>query len=263
MSDWSKDDNDMREIKNQIKKANKKILKKARKRDRKEMCDPPIPLETTETIKKAVDIAEKYIDLVSCDSDCQYNVEKERLADELKHAEKIYNTAPDILEGKQRKYYNHISQKEDINFDIYQEQDVDKILKETFDKYNERFDHYLKLAEEILNEENPVRKHKLVDYLKQLDTMYITGTRNNSKKQLNIGNYKIADRMSFFYNNSIETFNTLNSMIITVIIMSNITYFCVISFYYKQFVDIIKRVLPSMLSFYLLYYTYKSNTLKQ
>lgn len=228
-TDWNPNDQNMNDITEEIKKANKKILRKARKRDKKEMCNPPIPPETTKVLNDTIQVANKYISLLECDDDCQYEKKKQELLLKKKEVENIYNTAPKQLRSIQKQYYNHISKRENIDYDTFQENNVDKLLKHKIQNYKDKFNEIIKIIENL----NITKTSEINTHIQDLKNMYVNDSSISQRKK-DTEELKVADRKAYYLNNGIYTFKILNIICIFCIFCLFVSYYIIYIYIYQQ-----------------------------
>jgi hypothetical protein len=239
------DDAAMKKMANTQQKANEELAKAAAKDT--DMCKNPrlhkVPKELEETFKKGV----KLIDTLSkegtlnCDEKCLYQKNKEKLKQDMSFAERMYKSAPKLLRDSQERYYTFTQEQEGTTYDMFQKKEVDRVLKKKIDQYQKRFNEYAKIVSLIAEESNETRKSEMKSHLQNLQTMHENEINTKENKLFESQEiYKIADRETYYLNESIVLFRTLN--IITFII-----YFACISLYFVTFLYV--------------YQEYKSTTL--
>lgn len=250
------DDAAMKKMATTQQKANEELAKAAAKDT--DMCKDPrlhqVPKELEKTFKKGVEL----IDTLSkegtlhCDEECLYQKNKEKLKQQMSFAKRMYKSAPKLLRDSQEKYYTFTQEKDGITYDMFQKKEVEKVLKAKINQYQKRFDEYAKMLSLIDEEKDETRKSEMKSHLQKLQTMHeneIETKENELFESQEI--YKIADRETYYLNESILFFRTLNTISFVIYFVSILLYFITFLYVYQEYksLSLLKTRIFRMLPF--------------
>lgn len=205
---------------------------------------------------------------MNCDGDCQYEREKQIRHQQLLNAEKAYENAPKKLRDYQKKYYDFV-EREGTNYNTFQKEQVDDILRTNINDYKRRFSIYSDILKSIATEEDPVRKGNMTKYLEDLQTMYNKEYQQREYDEIeNREKYKIADRTNIYHQLGVENFKKYNFILLSLVCLFTGVYFFMFLYVYQEYKSLdmvwnrIRTAMPALIlySMVIVIYSYTSNT---
>jgi len=239
-------------------RANDEMIKAAAKDT--DMCKNPklhtVPKNLEKIFKKGVELVDTLTKegTLNCDEDCLYQKNKEKLKQNMNFAKSNYVSAPQLLRDAEQKYYMFTRQKDGKGYDEYQQEQVDIILKDKIDVYQKRFEKYSNIVKLINAETDETRRSEMQSHLQNLQTLYKADISRKEKDVLdNSEMNKIADRETFYMNDSIDVFRSFNLIMMTTYFSAVFLYVFVFLYVYQEYISVslvktrIFRILPFVL----------------
>ena len=252
-------------------RANDEMIKAAA--NDTDMCKDPklhtVPKDLEEIFKKGVALVDTLTKegTLNCDEDCLYNKNKEKLKQDMNFAKSNYLNAPQLLEAAEETYYTFTRQKDGKSYDQYQQEQVDRILKEKIEMYQQRFKKYSDIVKLIHSETDETRRSDMQSHLQNIQTLYKDDISRKEKHIIeNSEMNKIADRETFYMNDSIDLFRSFNLIMMIMYFTSISLYLVTFLYVYQEYVSAslvktrIFRILPFLLIgvFCIMLYMYSS-----
>ena len=242
---------DLRNFRQQLEKENDNTIRRIRRnrRARRNMCDPPIPQNVRDSIKDITKIAETLAEELKCDEDCQFEKRRAELLQEKENAMSIYQTAPQKLRDSQQAYYNHISQREDMNYEIFEREHVDEIIKKRIEQFKKDFNLVKSLRFHLNNEVGTSKGQEIQNMMMELRDVYENGaTHTEREKRVTLQNKRIAQRQLFYYDQNIVFYRSIN-LILSITSIFVILFYMLTFLYGHQEFKTIKEVISRILIF--------------
>lgn len=254
----STNDSSLKRMAKEQQRANDEMIKAAAKDT--DMCKNPklhtVPKDLEEIFKKGVELVDTLTKegTLNCDENCLYEKNKEKLKQDMNFAKSNYLNAPQLLQSAEEKYYTFTKQKDGKSYDQYQQEQVDRILKEKIEMYEKRFEKYSNIVQLIYEETDETRRSEMQSHLQNLQTLYTDDISRKEKHILeNSEMNKIADRETFYLNDSVEFFRSFNLIMMIVYFTTVSLYVFTFLYVYQEYVNVslvktrIFRILPFVL----------------
>lgn len=254
----STNDASLKRMAKEQQRANDEMIKAAAKDS--DMCKDPklhsVPKDLEEIFKKGVELVDTLTKegTLNCDEDCLYEKNKEKLKQNMNFAKSNYLDAPKLLKDAEEKYYSFTRQKDGKSYDEYQKEEVDRILKEKLELYKKRFEKYSNIVQLINAETDDTRRSEMQNHLKNLQSLYNDDISRKEKNILESSEMnKIADRETFYMNDSVDFFRSFNLIMMMIYFTAISLYIFTFLYIYQEYLSVsliktrIFRILPFVL----------------